>query len=65
MIALNDAQLKILMTAAADVPPEKRSTFLERVGAMLKLRGMFSDSDVDEISKLALCGLVHRTDDAA
>jgi hypothetical protein len=38
MLSLNDAQ-KTLMTFAADIPPDKRSMFLERVGAMLAMRG--------------------------
>jgi hypothetical protein len=44
---------------------DRRAIFLERVGAMLNLRGRFSNDDVAKVSKLALCGLVHRTDDAA
>jgi hypothetical protein len=38
MIALSDNQLQTVMTFAA-IPPEKRSTFLEPVGAMLTMRG--------------------------
>jgi hypothetical protein len=34
-LAVSDARLKTVMTFAADIPPEKRSAFLERVGAML------------------------------
>jgi hypothetical protein len=50
MISLNDAQLKIVMTAAAGVPHEKRAQFLERIAAMLVLRGRghFTDSDVGD-----------------
>ena len=32
--------------------------FLERVGAMLRLRRPFTDYDVQEVTALALCGLV-------
>jgi hypothetical protein len=66
MLSLNDAQLKTLMTFAADIPPDKRSTFLERVGAMLALRGCghFNDADVQDVAALALRGLIHRTDAA-
>jgi hypothetical protein len=46
MISLNDAQLKVVMAAAEHVPHEKRAQFLERIAAMLKLRGRFSDRDV-------------------
>jgi hypothetical protein len=51
MLSLNDAQLKTLTTFAADIPPEKRSLFLERVGAMLALRGRghFNDADVQDV----------------
>ena len=62
MLALSDSQLKTLMTFAADIPQEKRSTFLERVGAMLAMRGRghFNDDDVAEIAKLALTGLARQ-----
>jgi hypothetical protein len=38
MLALSDAQMEAVMTAAADLSVEKRSAFLERVAARLKLR---------------------------
>jgi hypothetical protein len=63
-LALSDAQVKTVMLFAAAIPPDKRSTFLERVEAMLRVRHRFDDSDVEEISKLAQCGLIHRTDAA-
>jgi hypothetical protein len=67
MIALSDNQLQTLMIVAADITPEKRSMFLERVSAMLALRGRghFTDADVTDVASLALCGLVHHTPDAA
>jgi hypothetical protein len=60
MISLNDAQLKVVMEAASHVPQERRSQFLERVAAMLKLRGRghFNDDDVANVTALALSGLV-------
>jgi hypothetical protein len=63
MIGLSDAQLKIVMAAAADVPVEKRSQFLERIVAMLAFRGRgnFTDNDVDDVVKLACVGLVHES----
>jgi hypothetical protein len=61
-LALSDAQLQTLMIFAADIPPEKRSIFMERIEAMLRVRHRFDDSDVAEISRLAACGLIHRTD---
>ena len=39
---------------------ERRAVFLERVGAMLKVRHRFTDLDVDEVAKLALTGLAHQ-----
>jgi hypothetical protein len=51
--------------AAANVAADRRGIFLERVGAMLKLKGRFSDRDVSEVAALALVGLVHQKTDAA
>jgi hypothetical protein len=39
MFALTDAQLKIVMAAAAAVLLDRRSLFLERCAAMLTLQG--------------------------
>src|SRR5262249_13327715 len=63
MIALSDTQLKTVMAIASDVPTEKRPAFLERVAAMLELRGRghFGDKDVTEITQLALTGLAFRS----
>jgi hypothetical protein len=58
MISLSDRQLDLVITAAAAVQPDRRGIFLERVGAMLTLRGRFSDADVGEIVGLAKYGLV-------
>ena len=60
MVSLSDSQLEIVTTAANAVPVERRSVFLERVGAMLKLRGRFSDDDVADVAQLALTGLAHQ-----
>ena len=59
MIGLTDHQLKIVMDAARAVPVEKRETFLQRIAAMLALRGRgrFTDTDVADVAHLALCGL--------
>jgi hypothetical protein len=61
-LGLSDTQLATLMTIAGDIPPEKRSMFLERVGAMLAFRGRghFDDGDVAEIAALASTGLACR-----
>ena len=62
MIGLTDPQLEIIMAAANAVPVERRGIFLERVGAMLKVRGRFTDADVADVAQLALCGLVQTAD---
>jgi hypothetical protein len=62
MVSLTDHQLETIMDAAATVAPERRSVFLERVGAMLKVRRRFNDADVSEVARLALCGLVQTAD---
>ena len=49
MISLSDQQLDTVMTAAKSIEPSRRSVFLERVAAMLKLRYRFTDGDVREI----------------
>jgi hypothetical protein len=62
MISLNDAQLKTVMAAAHGVPHEKRSQFLERIAAMLRLRGRgdFDDADVADAVQQALTGLIQQ-----
>jgi hypothetical protein len=56
MLALNDTQ----MVAAADLPVEKRSAFLERIAARLKLRNrpITLDDDFDKLLRSALTGLI-------
>jgi hypothetical protein len=49
------------MAAAASIGPERRDIFLQRVGAMLKPRHRFADTDVVDVAQLALCGLVQLT----
>jgi len=59
MLALNDNQLQIVMTAAGSLPVEKRSTFLERVAARLQLRGShFTDADLGAAIQAALTGMI-------
>ena len=65
MISLTDQQLKNVMDAAARVAPDRRDVFLQRVGAMLTMRGRFSDADVSDVWMLASCGLIHQRTDAA
>jgi len=60
-LALTDAQLKTVMGIAAAIQlPDKRSAFLERVGAMLVLAGRFDDAYVAEVARLALIGLAQQ-----
>ena len=50
------------MDAAHMVPIEKRSVYLQRIAAMLAMRGRghFNDADVSDVAKLALTGLAHQ-----
>jgi hypothetical protein len=57
VISLTDSPLKTLMTAAGSLERERRDIFLQRVGAMLRLRHRFTDHDVTEVAHLALTGL--------
>ncbi|MGB9271069.1 MAG: hypothetical protein WCB74_17895, partial [Pseudolabrys sp.] len=58
MIALTDNQLRTVMDAAIALAPERRDIFLQRWGAMLRMRGRLSDSDVADVVTLAMAGLV-------
>jgi hypothetical protein len=58
MISLSDQQFRIVMSGARAIDPEWRHIFLQRVWAMLELRDRFADSDVVEITKLTLAGLL-------
>jgi hypothetical protein len=57
MLSLSHRQLQTVMDAAKTLPVEKRSQFLQRLSAMLELRGRFSDADVADVARLALTGL--------
>jgi hypothetical protein len=63
MIGLTDTQLGTVMAAARTVPIEKRDIFLQRIAAKLAVRGRghFGDSDVQDVTALALRGLVRHT----
>ena len=61
-LGLSDSQLATLMTSAGDIPQEKRSLFLQRVNAMLTLKGRrFTDRDLIEVLTLAQVGLVRQS----
>ena len=49
------------------MPIEKRDVYLQRIAAMLAVRGRdrFTDTDVADVAQLALCGLVQQTADVA
>jgi hypothetical protein len=61
MLALNDAQLALVMTAAGGLPVEKRGLFLERVAARLTLHGRFTNADLDDAVRVAPHGLVQNS----
>ena len=65
MLSLSDNQLEIVVSAARAVAPERRDIFLQRIAAMLKLRGRFDDTDIAEVTALALRGLVQQAADSA
>ena len=62
MLGLTDNQLRVVMDAAHMVPVEKRDVYLQRIAAMLTMRGRghFGDGDVMEVAQLALTGLAHQ-----
>ena len=62
MISLSDYKLKIVTDAARTVQVERRDIFLQRCGAMLRMRGRFTDTDVADVARLALCGLIQSAD---
>ena len=59
MMGLTDSQLAAVMDAARILPVEKRDIYLQRIAAMLTMRGRghFNDADVSDVAKLALTGL--------
>ena len=54
------------MGAARSVPVEKRDVYLQRIAAMLTMRGRghFADADVADVMQLALAGLIQQTADS-
>jgi hypothetical protein len=62
MIGLTSSQFRIVMDATCMVPVEKRDIFLQRIAAMLAMRGRgrFTDTDVADVAQLALAGLEHQ-----
>ena len=64
MLGLTDTQLATVMDAARTLPVEKRDLYLQRIAAMLTMRGRghITDADVADVAKLALCGLIQTAD---
>jgi hypothetical protein len=58
MLALSDNQLAAVMTAAGNLPAEKRGVFLERVVARLSLYPRFTAAEFADTVHLALRGLI-------
>ena len=67
MLGLTDNQLQIVTNAARILPVEKRDLYLQRLAAMLTLRGggRFTDADVADVARLAMAGLVQTSTAAA
>jgi hypothetical protein len=58
VVRLDDRQLKIVMTAAASLPVEKRHAFLGRIAAELERVRRPGDRDVETAARVALKGLL-------
>jgi hypothetical protein len=67
MLGLTDNQLRTVMDTARMLPVEKRDVYLQRIAAMLVLRGRgrFNDADVTDVAQLAMAGLVQQAADSA
>jgi hypothetical protein len=66
-VSLTDSQLQAVMTAAASLPPEKRTVFLERVAGTLARPDALhyrhpDDHDVSDAVDTALIGLLARAE---
>ena len=64
-MGLTDSQLAAVMDAARTLRVEKRDVYLQRIAAMLTMRGRghFNDADVADVAKLAMAGLIQQTTD--
>ena len=59
MISLSDRQLDIVVRSAAQLPPEKRSAYLERVaGPLQRQAGHIGDDDVSKAVEMSLRSLL-------
>jgi hypothetical protein len=58
LLALKDHQLSIVTATADTLPAEKRSVFLDRVAARLRVLGTrFTDAELEKLVRQALQGL--------
>ena len=66
MLGLTDNQLTTVMDMARTLPVEKRDLYLQRIAAMLALRGRgrFNDADVADVTTLAIAGLIQQSADS-
>jgi len=62
MIGLSEIQLEIIMSEAVSMEDDSCQEFLERVAAILRLRGRIDDDDVSDAVHQALRELVHSSD---
>ena len=62
LMALSGQQMAEVMLAARVLPVEKHDLYLERIAAMLAMRGRghFTDGAVTDAVKLALAGLIQQ-----
>jgi hypothetical protein len=61
MIGLSEGQLEIIVCAAEPLAEERCQEFLERVAALLQVRGQINDDDVAAAVHLALRALIHNS----
>jgi len=61
MIGLSEDQLEIIMSTAEPLAEENCQQFLERVAALLQVRGQINDDDVAAAVHLALRALIHNS----
>ena len=58
LLALKDHQLAIVTATADTLTAEKRSVFLDRIAARLRVRGTrFTDAELEKAVRQALTGL--------
>jgi hypothetical protein len=58
MLALSDTQLAAVMTAAGNLPAEKRGVFLQRVLGRFGLLPRFTAAEFADAVRVALQGLI-------